>query len=223
MGESSTAKGKDDKQPPASFGIKKAATPLSVAPDGTEGYVNQVVAINKKPVAQGAFLQMTADDKRSYMMRYPGIRYRDLVPAFGGVYIVTGVSDVGEEPYISFGRLPLEGIEIPADARVSEGSVYTFVFGVGGGGELHGTEFTVDYVPRTTEKSERVKVQLRGTAADDTPESKMPRLQVAAVGDEVRIGKTMHKIVNIVSPDEETHVLGWVELAKEVKTVTPVK
>lgn len=221
----SSANGEDGKLPPQQFAIRKAHVPQLIARGEAEAYVNQVVAIDKRAVAQGAFLQKYANDKRLYVMRYPGLRYRDIVPAFEGVYIVTGVCDVGQTPYLSFTRLPADGVEVPKKAVVTK-DTYTFVCGVGAGGTLHGSEFTVEYVKRVGADAERVKI-LRVNQMSESGESvippTMPKTQVVGVGDEVRIGDTPHKIVNIVAPDEETHVLGWCELSRDSKDAIPAE
>jgi hypothetical protein len=75
-------------------------------------------------------------------------------------------------------------------------------------------------------KSERVKIRLKfqqNKSGQDVVPPTMPGTQVAGVGDEVRIDNSIHKIVNIVAPNEKTKVVGWFELSKESKDAPPAE
>src|SRR3569832_1738339 len=100
----------DDEETPRHFALRKTRIP-EVRPGVAETYLNQVVTRNNELVAEGAFISYFGDGMPRHTVQYPGLRFRNIVPAFEGVYVVTGVSGGG--PHASFSRLPMAGFEIP--------------------------------------------------------------------------------------------------------------
>ena len=211
--------------------------PMRGAPE-FQAFVDQVGRDDRKDYARGVFITAEYDgnaqfpNARSdgYHVWYPDLRVGDIVPILGNVYRVTGMSGTSEPDLrgtsIGFLRLPdPEGPAVPAGVTVTKGT-YAFPFGVSGGSRLHHAPFTASYVEESQSDGRkrpaaRIQIQAHSAIVADPAKGKRKverpgQVLTVRVGEILRFGELGHRVRNIVPPDSEKQVIGWIEIDQAV-------
>ena len=196
---------------------------------GFVGWTDNVVEKNGKQFARGVFV-MAKDvsmlpnfPKASadlYRIDYPDVQEDDIVPLLGALYRVQGMSG-GEEADMGLLRLPDQNAPpVPEGAKVMEKS---YAFTIGGGGSLHGVPFRVLTAPKAEDAtSDTPAVTIKAQTYDERRNGQVVWKnghsvphdgweKTIRVGDLVRFQETTHRVCNIVLPDAERHIIGWIE------------
>jgi len=159
-----------------------------------------------------------------YHVAYPPLREGDIVPVGRGIYRVEEVSSTR----VTLRLTLLDPKDVPAGVSLGRNSyvypLYEPVYTDGSVhsspvqmGKLHGCDLNVSWIIRPRLNPDVpvavidtcVPVPSEGTPWKDYRE--MPPQRVRA-GDILKIGRFRHRVRNIVPPDPEHQVIGWVEL-----------
>jgi len=157
-----------------------------------------------------------------YHVAYPPLREGDIVPVGRGIYRVEEVSSTR----VTLRLTLLDPKDVPAGVSLGRNSyVYPLYEPVASDGramsvsdaKLHDCYLNVSWILRPRLNPD-VPVAVIDTCVPMHPERgawkgyKIMRPQTVRAGDILKIGDFRHRVRNIVPPDPEHQVIGWVEL-----------
>lgn len=142
-----------------------------------------------------------------YQIRFPRLTAGDIVRVLDGFYRVdTLYSSSTSRP--AFVRLA--DTELPAGTRAMPS---TYAFPLGGGGGLHGVELNLPAACPTNDGGNIAITARLSPRAADVPAAL--REQTVSAGDVLWFGGQGHRVRQIVPPNPEQKLIGWMDIAQK--------
>jgi hypothetical protein len=194
---------------------------IVVTRDGVNEAVGTCVFVRVDQLSAATRLRFRHMYAPDFMLRYPNLRAGQLLPMLGplcgAVYRVESAGHPSAVARVGLRRLAED--ELPPGVRVGK---ETYAIPMGGKGELYHYKLWVkEIAAATADAAPRAEIEAFKPVnlLPDAPQ-KREKFSVC-VGDQITLDGFRHKIVNIVPPDAERRVLGWVEIEPVGQAIEP--